>query len=152
MSVHLVQPAVGPRTDVGLDVVISALSSDAHTWNLVFVQLLLEELGHNVRNLGPCVPDGVIVRACREHSPDLLAVASINGHGLRDGQSLIRAVRECPDLASMPVVIGGALSTDGTRHAGQLMAAGFAAVFEGDAADVAFSAYVGNLQSQRARS
>lgn len=149
MSVDLVQPAIRPQTDIGLNIVLSALSSDAHTWNLVFVQLLLEETGHSVRNLGPCVPDGVIVQACREHSPDLLVVASINGHGFRDGQSLIRAVRECPGLASMPVVIGGVLSTDGSQHTDKLMAAGFDAVFEGYAADVAFSAYVGELQGQR---
>lgn len=150
MSVDLVRPASRPRAAGHLDVVISALSSDAHTWNLVFVQLLLEELGHNVRNLGPCVPDGVIVRACRAHTPDLLVVTSINGHGVRDGQSLIRAVRECPGLMSMPVVIGGVLGIDGTRHADELLAAGFDAVFEGSGADASLRAYTRALRSRHA--
>jgi methylmalonyl-CoA mutase cobalamin-binding subunit len=132
-------------------VVISALSSDAHTWNLVFVQLLLEELGHHVRNLGPCVPDDVVVRACRANAPDLLVVTSINGHGVRDGHSLIRAVRKCPELVSMPVVIGGVLSIDGTRHADALLAVGFDAVFEGTDAEASFRAYATALQGKHAR-
>jgi methylaspartate mutase sigma subunit len=138
-------------TEGRYDVVLSGLSSDAHTWNLVFVQLVLEELGYSVRNLGPCVPDGDIVAACREHSPDLLVVASINGHGVRDGQSLLRAVRECPELMWLPVAIGGVLGIDGTRHADELRAAGFDAVFEGDTAEAALRAYARALKSGRAR-
>ncbi|MGQ4416103.1 methylaspartate mutase, partial [Streptomyces sp. SAS_269] len=34
-------------------VVVSSLASDAHTWNLVFLQLLIEESGFDVVNLGP---------------------------------------------------------------------------------------------------
>ena len=37
-------------------VVVSGLASDAHTWNLVYLQLVLEEMGHRVTNLGACVP------------------------------------------------------------------------------------------------
>ena len=134
------------------DVVLSGLSSDAHTWNLVFVQLVLEELGYRVRNLGPCVPDDDIVAACREHRPDLLVVASINGHGVRDGQSLIRAVRQCPELTGLPVTIGGVLGIDGRPHAGELLTAGFDAVFEGDAAEASLRAHAHTLTSRRAES
>lgn len=151
MSVDLAPPASRPRAADCLDVVISALSSDAHTWNLVFVQLLLEELGHHVRNLGPCVPDAVVVQACRAHAPDLLVVTSINGHGVQDGQSLIRAVRACPGQESMPVVIGGVLSIDGALQAGTLLAAGFDAVFEGRDAEASFRAYVTALRVRHAR-
>jgi methylaspartate mutase sigma subunit len=149
MIVDLSRPQARPRAADRLDVVIAALSSDAHTWNLVFIQLLLEELGHRVRNLGPCVPDHLIVQACCSPAPDLLVVTSINGHGLRDGQSLIRAVRACPGLISMPTAIGGALSINGTRLAGALLAAGFDAVFEGIGADTSFRAYVNALQPTR---
>lgn len=134
-----------------LDIIISALSSDAHTWNLVFLQLLLEELGHNVRNLGPCVPDSVVVRACRQQRVDLLLMTSINGHGVQDGKSLIRAVRQCPELASMPVAIGGLLDTEGTGHRAELLKAGFDAVFEGRAGHRPLSTYVDALLSKPAR-
>lgn len=38
----------GKVESVGLDVVVSTMASDSHTWNLVFLQLVLEELGHRV--------------------------------------------------------------------------------------------------------
>jgi methylaspartate mutase sigma subunit len=150
MSRNTAAPVRQGRRTGRLDIVISALSSDAHTWNLVFLQLLLEELGHNVRNLGPCVPDDVIVAVCQERPVDLLLVASINGHGVPDGKSLIRAVRRCPELASMPVAIGGLLDTEGTKHRAELLEAGFDAVFEGGAGPQALSTYVDVLYGESA--
>ena len=37
-------------------VLLTGASSDAHTWNLVFLQLLIAEHGFRVTNLGPAVP------------------------------------------------------------------------------------------------
>jgi methylaspartate mutase sigma subunit len=128
-----------------LSLVIAGLSSDAHTWNLVFVQLVLEELGHDVRNLGACVPDEVILDACRKYRPDLLLVGSINGHGVHDGKSLIRAIRATPELALMPVGIGGMLSTGGADHSAELLAAGFDAVFEEHGNEIDLRAYADSL-------
>ncbi len=128
-----------------LSIVIAGLSSDAHTWNLVFVQLVLEELGHDVRNLGPCVPDEVVLDVCRKHRPDLLIMASINGHGVHDGKSLIRAIRASPELALMPVGIGGMLGTGGADHGVELLAASFDAVFEEHGDRISLHAYVDSL-------
>ena len=84
MSVDLVRgtgtPAV-PR----LDVVVTGLSSDAHTWNLVYLQLLLEELGCRTANLGPCMPETDVAYQCTARRPDLIVVGSLNGHGYADG-------------------------------------------------------------------
>jgi methylaspartate mutase sigma subunit len=44
--------------------VVTSVSSDAHMWNLVFLQLLLEENGGEVVNIGACVPDEVIIEEC----------------------------------------------------------------------------------------
>jgi methylaspartate mutase sigma subunit len=148
MSLDLRRRPSPSRPGRRLDIVISALSSDAHTWNLVLVQLLLEELGHDVRNLGPCVPDSVVVRACRQQLPDLLLVTSINGHGVRDGKSLIRAVRQCPELISMRVAIGGVFGIDGAPHTGELLAAGFDAAFEQHAGQASLRAYVSALPTR----
>lgn len=127
-----------------LAVVVSGLSSDAHTWNLVYMQLLLEELGHMVTNLGACLPEQELAARCRAIQPDLIVLSSVNGHGLQDGLRAIAALRECPELMTTPVVIGGKLDTVGgdPTMTGQLVDAGFDAVFvEADALS-AFRSFV----------
>ncbi|MEV6581932.1 cobalamin-dependent protein [Streptomyces sp. NPDC051582] len=133
-----------------LRTLVSGLSSDAHMWNLVYLQLLLEDRGHQVSNLGSTTPDAEILRACRTERPDLLVISSVNGHGRLDGLRLIRALRAVPALRGLPVVIGGKLGVDGgpgvdgklgaggRDHASattaRLTAAGYDAVFD-DAAE-----------------
>jgi len=114
-----------------LAVIVTSLSSDAHTWNLVYLQLLLEEMGCQVHNLGACTPSEKIVAECVATRPDLVVVSSLNGHGCQDGIRLIEAIRSCPAVAATPVVIGGKLDTDGgdSQAATRLLAAGFDAVF-----------------------
>jgi len=131
-----------------LDIVVSSMSSDAHTWNLVYLQLLLEEQGHRVTNLGACVPDRDLVAHCRAALPDLIVLSSVNGHGAQDGLRAIRALRRCAELAAIPVVIGGKLDTaggHGTTTADRLLAAGFEAVFAEDSAIGAFRSFVATL-------
>ncbi|WP_240656600.1 cobalamin B12-binding domain-containing protein [Streptomyces sp. V2] len=115
--------------------VVTSVSSDSHMWNLVFLQLLLEENGGQVVNLGACAPDGLVLSACARVRPDALVVSTVNGHGHLDGLRLIKKIRRHPDLAGMKVVIGGKLGVHGSRHAGsraELVANGFDAVFEAD--------------------
>lgn len=117
----------------GLSVLMTTVMSDAHTWNLVFLQLALEELGHTVRNLGPCVPSEEVVAECLRSRPDLVVVSTVNGHGYRDGTLLIGRLRARPELAALPVVIGGKLGIAGPegRHGrARLRSAGFDAVFD----------------------
>jgi len=132
-------------------VVVSGLASDAHTWNLVFLQLLIEELGHRVANLGPCVPDALLVRECRRLDPAMVVISSVNGHGYQDGRRIAALLRSCPELAATPLVIGGKLGTSGledTDQARSLLAAGFDAVFEdGAGAVLDFRHFVRSLPS-----
>jgi methylaspartate mutase sigma subunit len=131
-----------------LTVVVTSVSSDSHTWNLVVLQLVLEELGHRVHNLGACVPDDLLVCECLRLRPDLIVVSSVNGHGFHDGLRLIGQVRSHPELARTPMVIGGKLGIAGpgcARSRAQLMAAGFGAVFEDAAGLTAFRSFVGRL-------
>jgi methylaspartate mutase sigma subunit len=114
-------------------VVVTSLASDSHTWNLVFLQLLIEECGYEVVNLGPCVPDDVLVSQCSALSPEMIVISSVNGHGYQDGMRVIGQLRSRGPLAATPVVIGGKLGTDGGEdrsRAAALVAAGFDAVFE----------------------
>ncbi|MET8681278.1 cobalamin-dependent protein [Streptomyces sp. NPDC004647] len=118
-------------------VVVTTGASDSHTWNLVFLQLLIEELGYHVVNLGPCVPDELVVSRCAEIRPEMIVFSSVNGHGCQDGLRVIKRLRETPELAGTPAVIGGKLGTtgsEGSSYSQELTAAGFDAVFE-DGAD-----------------
>ena len=131
---HGVQQAA----DYKLEIIVSSVSSDSHTWNLIFLQLLLEELGHRVTNLGGCVPDDLLISECERRRPGLIVLSSVNGHGYQEGLRIIRALRAVPGLAATPVVIGGKLGTSGAdpRLAGALIDASFDAVFEDGAAGV----------------
>ncbi|MCE6996502.1 cobalamin B12-binding domain-containing protein [Saccharothrix sp. S26] len=136
------------ENDVGLDIVVTSLASDAHTWNLVFLQLVLEEAGHRVVNLGACVPDDLLVSECARHAPDLVVVSSVNGHGFHEAKRVIAKLRARPDLAATPVVVGGKLGIDGPGgqdRAAILTAAGYDAVFEDAGSIAAFRAFLGRL-------
>ncbi|WP_435842552.1 cobalamin B12-binding domain-containing protein [Streptomyces laurentii] len=139
MSVPASSHDAAPTAFSGRRVLVSSVSSDSHTWNLVFLQLLLEDLGHEVTNIGACVPDELLIAECRRHRPDMMVISSVNGHGALDGSRLIRRLRQEPDLSDLKVVIGGKLGirgADGDSHSQNLLEAGFDAVFE-DAAGIA---------------
>lgn len=116
----------------GRRVLLSTVSSDSHTWNLVFLQLYLEEAGCSVSNLGSCVPDDLLVAAARRELPDAIVISSVNGHGCRDGARVVRALRREPETRQVPVLIGGKLGIHGTCDRAQvdaLLNAGCDAVF-----------------------
>ena len=116
----------------GSRAVVGSTPSDSHTWNLIFLQLLLEEYGIVVRNLGACLPVGTLVDECRQFRPNLVVLSSVNGHGHAEGQEIIRRLRETPVLERSLIVIGGMLTTDPARDAqavDDLMAQGFDAVY-----------------------
>jgi len=141
---------IADRADrAGLNIVVTTMASDSHTWNLIFLQLLLEELGHRVANLGPCVPDGILVAECRRREPDLVVLSSVNGHGFNDGLRVLAGLRSCPELQRTPVVIGGKLgiagAQDGAARSDALRAAGCDAVFEGGGSVAAFLRYLAEL-------
>lgn len=131
-----------------LSVVVTSVSSDSHTWNLVFLQLAIEELGHRVVNLGNCVPDELLVDACLRLRPDLIVVSTVNGHGFHDGTRLIRRLRAHPELAATAVVIGGKLGIagpGGRQRQHELRSVGFDAVFEEEGGMAAFRSFVDHL-------
>ncbi|MFD9307564.1 cobalamin B12-binding domain-containing protein [Streptomyces sp. NPDC060048] len=118
-------------------ILLSTVSSDSHTWNLVFLQLLLEEMGNEVVNLGPCVPDQLLIDSVRRIRPDALVISTVNGHGQLDGARMIRKLRADPVAGGTPAIIGGKLGITGDtgdRPAQELVEAGFDAVFT-DTAD-----------------
>ncbi|MCX4850508.1 cobalamin B12-binding domain-containing protein [Streptomyces sp. NBC_00893] len=132
--------------------VLTTIASDSHTWNLLFLQLLLEEQGWEVTNLGACVPVGVLIEEATARPPGLIVVSTVNGHGAEEATGLARAVRAVPALARVPLVVGGKLDTSGTIapdvHA-SLTDAGFDAVLTGENAVPGLLALLDSLTEDR---
>ncbi|MHA6757548.1 cobalamin B12-binding domain-containing protein [Streptacidiphilus sp. PAMC 29251] len=123
-----------PSSERPRRVVLSTIPSDSHTWNLLFLQLLLEEHGCAVTNLGACVPVETLVAESVRQLPDLVVVSTVNGHGLHEGLDIAGSVRARKELKGVPLVIGGKIDTSGSQSAadfGPLLAAGFDAVLVG---------------------
>lgn len=117
-------------------VIVAGGISDSHTWNLVYLQLLIEEHGHRVVNLGPCVPEDLLIREAVARDPALVVVSSVNGHGYHDGMRTVTRLREDPALTEVPAVIGGKLGIAGPcgeEETAALRAAGYDAVFDDSA-------------------
>jgi methylaspartate mutase sigma subunit len=125
---------VHPRPSRAFCTIVASTPSDAHSWNLVYLQLVLEEYTDAVVNLGPCLPTALLVEESRRRRPDLVVVSSVNGHGHADGLAIIAALRAEPALDGVRVVIGGMLSTDPARDPvveAELRAAGYDEVYVG---------------------
>lgn len=124
-------------------VVLTTIPSDAHSWNLVFLQMFLVERGCRVVNLGTCVPFDEVEASCRAERPDLVVVATTNGHGCMEGAELARRLGGLEHRSHMKLVIGGKLGIDQEQDAScavTLREAGYDGVFCGPAALDEFTA------------
>ena len=109
-------------------VLLTTIPSDSHNWNLIFMQLLMEEHGFDVMNLGACVPFTLLENTCNRIKPDIVVVSTVNGHGFIEGKELIAGLKKLDVMTGKPVFIGGKLSTDVNMsylYALELEAAGF---------------------------
>lgn len=117
------------------------------------MHLFIQELGHDVRNLGCCVPDDLLLREAVRLEPDLVVMSTVNGHGLADGARAVRLLRRELLLRDVPIVIGGKLGIAGSDRAKDtqaLLAAGFTAVFGDTDIDLLlFEAFLENSVSVR---
>jgi methylaspartate mutase sigma subunit len=130
---------------------LTSLPSDSHTWNLCYLQLLLEDHGVEVVNLGSCVTFDLITEALGEVAPDLLVVSSVNGHGAIEGRELIGHLVARQEAETAPVIIGGKLTLDpGTQEvaARDLLRLGYSEVFTGDEAVPRFLHYLDRLRTR----
>jgi len=123
---------------------ISSVESDSHMWNLVYMQLFLEEHGFEVQNLGCCVPAENVIQEMNQSKPDLVLISSVNGHGFRQGKELVEIAKQ-QIVSKSKMVIGGKLSVeeaDNEEIERQLFDAGFHGVFTGDNATERFSQWL----------
>lgn len=122
---------------------IATVESDSHMWNLVYLQIWLEEQGFEVRNLGCCTPRLEILDMLDSVVPDLVVISSVNGHGHHQGREIIESIRQRdPDIAC---VIGGKLTVseaDNDEVRDSLLNAGYSGVFLGANAMGDFSSFL----------
>lgn len=110
--------------------ILATIHSDAHSWNLIYFQLLLEEMGFAVENLGVCTPPQLVAQQLRNQRPELVVISTVNGHGYLEGIALGETLRSVNETSLL--VIGGKLSTNGICTKAQeasLLGAGFHKVF-----------------------
>lgn len=101
--------------------VLATVPSDSHTWNLLFIQLLMEESGWSVISLGSCTPVARLLDECLRLTPDMIVISTVNGHGAQEA-----------------VGLGGKLCTseeDQHGAAAELVRAGYCGVFVGQDAE-----------------
>lgn len=92
--------------------IVCTTPSDSHTWNLVILDLFLQEKDFNVVNLGSNTPYREIIETSKNFDPDLIVVSSLNGHAFQEGLELIRQMHSDQRMQFPPLVIGGRASTD----------------------------------------
>ncbi|MDZ4679093.1 MAG: cobalamin-dependent protein [Saprospiraceae bacterium] len=111
---------------------LTTIPSDSHNWNLIYMQLLLQENGFEVINLGACTTYEEVAQACCNIFPEIVVVSTVNGHGYLEGKTLIEKIRAIPEMKDIPVYIGGKLSTDKNmsyRYSVELENAGYSSVY-----------------------
>ena len=79
-----------------INVILTGTPSDSHMWNLIFMELFLQENGCHVLNLGPCVPSEQVYETLEKSSFDLVVVSSVNGHLFQDAMNLIAPFSQTP--------------------------------------------------------
>ncbi len=115
-----------------MKVMLGTIPSDSHSWNLVYMQLLLNELECDVTQLGICTPEHVYVDTLNSAQFDLIVLSSINGHGFSQGKSVAHYISKNFKGEIPPMVIGGKLTTDNNFtawHDSKMKQQGFSKVY-----------------------
>lgn len=130
---------------------LTTVQSDSHMWNLMYMQLWLEEHGFDTLNLGCCVSTEETILSIEQFRPELVVISSLNGHGYSQGKGLIGAIKQYFDQSPI-VVIGGKLSThisDNELITTELTSDGYDGVFVGANAIEEFECFVKALKLKR---
>lgn len=126
-------------------VLLTTIPSDSHGWNLVFMEMFLQERGWPALNLGTCVPFEMVTERCGEGEIDLVVVSTVNGHGWMEGLELAGRLQTALGEQRPWLVIGGKLgvsSAEEQARAEELRQAGYDGVFFGPSALDEFTAFL----------
>ncbi|MCE3230498.1 MAG: methylaspartate mutase [Alphaproteobacteria bacterium] len=131
-----------------LNVILTSTPSDSHTWNLIFMELFLQENGCSVRNLGPCVPFQEIHETLAGSFFDLVVISSVNGHLFQDAIKIITSFSRNGFAQLPPFVAGGKMGISEKNAAFQrkkLVKLGYSDVFTESDSLVSFKRYLDRL-------
>lgn len=137
-----------------LNVILTGTASDSHMWNLIFMELFLQENGCNVRNLGPCVPFEELSSSIQESKPDLIVISSISGHLFQDAMKIMASFAD-QAVHLPPVVVGGKIGISEKSKLFQkrkLIKLGYDDVFINDDSLERFKKYLSHLRAFKIKS
>lgn len=135
-----------------MKILLSTIPSDSHMWNLVFMQLYLEEMGHDVTNLGICVPLDTLISESDKLKPDIIVISSINGHANIEGVLLAQTVKYSNTLKKIPLILGGKIGTkgcDNAQYVDDLIKAGFDSIFIEENSIDLFTKFIKTIEQKR---
>lgn len=133
MRVSVISSRIATITRGRPQIVLATVPSDSHAWNLVFMQLLLTEIGFDVINLGPCTPVALVLDTAAELGADGIVISTINGHGCDEAPRLGKAKIADPRVSHLPLAVGGKLTTTNRIEPDQverLRASGFGLIHQ----------------------
>ena len=85
--------------------------SDAHTWNLFYLDLILKESGFNSEVLGGCVNLRDVTKKVGTSYWDIILVSSLNGHFYLESQSVLKSIKKGLGARNPIIVAGGNVDT-----------------------------------------
>ena len=131
-----------------LNIILTGTPSDSHMWNLIFMELFLQEHNCAVRNLGPCVSTTHLHDALKKSSCDLVVISSINGHLFQDAIKIISSFPKQDSPSLPPFVLGGKMGIsqkDAAFQRSKLLKLGYDRVFIEKNALESFTQYLDRL-------
>ncbi len=96
--------------------VIGTVEGDIHDAGKDLFQILLNVHGFTVYDLGVNVPAAEFVAKAREVKPTVVGLSCLLIGAYASMKETIALLRSTPDIASIPIIIGGQVSEDVCRH------------------------------------
>jgi methylaspartate mutase sigma subunit len=138
-----------------LNIILTGTPSDSHMWNLIFMELFLQEHNCTVHNLGPCVSPGQLQGVLKKRPCDLVVISSINGHLFQDAIKIISSFPKQDFPALPPFVLGGKMGIsqkDAFFQKKKLLKLGYDGVFVERNALERFTHYLDGLATLKNKS
>ena len=88
--------------------VLATVEGDVHDIGLELVATMLETAGFEVRNMGPDVPTADIVKAVKEHKPQIVGLSALLSNTMDVMPDVIAALKKAGLRDSVKVMVGGA--------------------------------------------
>jgi methylaspartate mutase sigma subunit len=137
-----------------LNVILAGTPSDSHMWNLIFLELFLQENGCKALNLGSCVPVEDIYKTLGESPFDLVVISSVNGYLFQDAMKIMAPFFRSSCSLLPPFVVGGKMGIsekNATFEKRKLIKLGYDDVFIEADSLVRFKKYLGYLGTFKRR-